>query len=112
MAKAGSIKLKNNLNFKEMEKYAKSKVKEKASTVAETIFIESQKDCAVDTGETKESGYIKETSKGYEVGYSSDNASRLDAMPQTWLNNTGHGGKTHFLTSAIQRQIDNGGGIK
>lgn len=109
---ANNVTLKNNLSFKEMQRYAESKAKAKALTVANTIFDESQRDCAVDTGETKASGSIKETPKGFEVEYSSENASKLDAMPQAWLDNSGHGGKAHFVTGAIQRQIDSGGGIK
>ena len=99
----------NNLDKKFMLEKAKELGKSATQEVAERIFADSQRDCPVNTGKLKASGYIKETEDGYEVGYSEDYAQYVDKMPQAYLSRTGHGGKTHFISNAVKRYA--GGGI-
>ena len=94
----------NNMNKKAMLECGKRIGKSAVQRMAEEIYKESQENCPIDSGRLKASGYIRLTEEGYIVGYDCDYAEYVDRMPQSFFNNTGHGGKAQFFTNAIEHQ--------
>ncbi len=104
-----NFKVDMNIEQESFIHIAKDYGKSAAKETAEKIYSESQQNCPVKSGALKQSGYIKDIgADGYEVGYSAEYAEYVDKMPQSWLTHTGHGGKTHFFSNAVQN--NSGGG--
>ena len=91
------MNVKANLNKAIFEKVAKEQGKVGAVEIAEKIYDLSQDSCPVDTGNLKESGYVRKTEDGAEVGYSAPYAVYVNHMPQSSL----HNGKAHFFTNSV-----------
>lgn len=88
-----------------MQELGKKLGKSAAEGFAEAILEESKNRCPVDTGNLKNSGYVKESEKGFEVGFSAPYAQYVDKMPQMYFNRAGHGGKAHFFTGVVQEAM-------
>ena len=67
-----------------------------AKELSEKIFSLSQERCPVSTGNLKASGSVVEVSGGYEVVYTADYASEVEARPQSQLRS----GQAQFLESS------------
>ena len=67
--------------------------------VAEEILKEAKKNCPVDTGTLKNSGYVKKQGDGYTVGFGADYAMIVHEQPQSYREN----GKRHFLSDAVEK---------
>lgn len=82
-----------------LRKQIQEAVKPVEKEVAEKILKEAKKNCPVDTGNLKNSGFIKEVNGGYSVGFSADYAMIVHEQPQSYREN----GKRHFLSDAVEK---------
>lgn len=79
----------------QIEKVIEPKQKE----IAEDILKEAQRNCSVDTGKLKASGYVKKVEDGYTVGFSEEYALIVHEQPQSYREN----GERHFLSNAVEK---------
>ena len=100
------IDLKFDFDKKQIDKIAKQlkeqiedAVQPLEKEVAEEILKEAQKNCPVDTGELKRSGFVKKVSEGYTVGFGAEYAMIVHEQPQSYREN----GKRHFLSDAVEK---------
>lgn len=93
----------STLDKKTMKELAKKYGKGACEEMVDRIYEESQRDCPVKTGKLKESGYKRETKRGWDVGYDADYAMFVDRMPQRYFDRTGSGGKAHFFTGPLMK---------
>ena len=76
------------------QEYGKNAMKE----IAEKIYSETQARCPVRSGKLKSSGYISETSDGYDVGYTAPYADYVDKMPAQWIKS----GSPRFFSEVVE----------
>lgn len=81
------------------QKQIEQAIKPLEKEVAEEILKEAKKNCPVDTGDLRNSGYVKKQGDGYAVGFSADYAMIVHEQPQSYRKN----GKRHFLSDAVEK---------
>ena len=84
---------------KSLQKQIEEKVKPLEKEVAEEILKEAKKNCPVDSGKLRESGFIKKQGDGYQVGFSAEYAIIVHEQPQAYREN----GERHFLSNAVEK---------
>ncbi len=78
---------------------------------ANVLLEEAKSRCPVDTGFLRDSGYVRETDKGYEVGFSAPYAVYVDKMPSSSLHRTCHGGVPHFFSGVVSEYMQGVWGV-
>ncbi len=82
-----------------LQKQIEQVLKPLEKEVAEEILKEAKKNCPVDTGNLKNSGFVRKKGDGYEVGFGADYAMIVHEQPQSYREN----GKRHFLSDAVEK---------
>lgn len=82
-----------------LQKQIEQAIKPLEKDIAEDILREAKKNCPVDTGKLRNSGFVKKTGDGYTVGFSADYAMVVHEQPQSYREN----GKRHFLSEAVEK---------
>lgn len=82
-----------------LQKQIEQAIKPLEKEVAEEILKEAKKNCPVDTGNLKNSGYVRKQGDGYTVGFGADYAMVVHEQPQSYREN----GKRHFLSDAVEK---------